>query len=220
MNMRTVRVGAAALVLSASMAPAALITGVSIHEVSSEYTSYGWDLRAIHLVDDSGLSGSPPVHAQTVFPGGESWQTITSSSTGVVAFDFGSPYEIASLQIWNLNFYAPYNGRGARLVRIETSMDAGTWTEVEPQVEFPMATGLAGDPGFPLDAAGWGTARYVRFHVLSNWAGFDHAGHVGLSEVRFFAADAPPPAAAVPEPASAGLLALAALGLLRRQLRR
>jgi hypothetical protein len=166
------------------------ITGVTIHSVSAEYNSPPWDLRAIHLVDGSGLSGQPPVHAQLNTSQLNSWQTDTSGPADV-QFDLGGTYRLNRLHIWNLNFYPPYNGRGARHVRIHISDDAATWREVGLH-EFPMATGADGDPGFTLPAQAWGVMRYVRFEILDNWGGFDNAGHIGMSEVAFFRAAALP----------------------------
>jgi hypothetical protein len=161
------------------------IAGVGIHSVSSEFGSGGWDLRAVHLVDGSGISGEPPGHAQTVYPGGESWQTDTSSGTGSVTFDLLAPRQLHQVHVWNLNFLPPYHGRGAREVAILTSLNSTDWT-AEGTVIFTVATGANGDPGFDLDATGWSAARYVRFDLLSNFGLADNAGHVGLSEVRFF----------------------------------
>jgi len=162
-----------------------LITSVVIDAVSSEVTASGWDLRAVYLVDGSGLSGEPPVHAQIAFPGGTSWQTMDGSGTGSVTFDLQRTCDLARLHVWNLNFYAPYHGRGAREVAILTSLDAGDWTR-QGTSTFPIATGVDGDPGFDLDASAWGEVRYVRFDILSNFGLADNAGLVGLSEVRFY----------------------------------
>ena len=163
-----------------------LRSGVTIRSVSSEFTAAPWALIAAHLVDGSGLSGTPPVHAQNTVTQQNSWQSSSPTGTAAVEFDLGAVVPLHHLHVWNLNFYAPYNGRGARAVRISTSQDAATWTTAEPQVEFPMATGLDGDPGFEFCATTWPAARYVRFEILSNWGGNDNAGLVGLSEVRFY----------------------------------
>jgi hypothetical protein len=171
-----------------------LLTGVKLESVSSEYTSAPWDLRAIHCIDGSGLSGAPAVHAQLTGDHLNSWQTSSTTGTADIRFDLGAAVKLNHLRLWNLNFYAPYNGRGARRVRMATSTDAATWTTTVEEMEFPMATGLDGDPGFDLCAAAWPPARYVRFEIMSNWGGADNAGHTGLSEVRFYAANpsAPP----------------------------
>ena len=185
------------------------IAGVTIESVSSEYLANGWDLAATHTVDGSGLSGSPATHAVIAYPGGNSWQTITQSGTGHIWFDLGDVYTLDHLHVWNLNFYAPYNRRGAKDVDIRTSLDASNWY-VETYTTFPMATGADGDPGFDIDATGWNAARYVAFYIGSNHGGEDNAGHVGLSEVQFFEVTAPPNGGDVPEPATG---ALAAAGL-------
>ena len=171
---------------------AGIVTSVSIHSVSSEYTLAPWDLRAVHVVDGSGLSGAPAVHAVTDTTG-NSWQTISQSGTADLQFDLGQVCQLTNVHVWNLNFYAPYNGRGANQVTIRTSTDAVAWN-TEGTYAFTQASGVAGDPGFDLNPAGWQAARYVDFQILSNFGSPDNAGHVGLSEVQFSAApEAPTP---------------------------
>ena len=188
-------------------ASAALIGGVTIKSVSSEFTNSGWDLTAAHLVDGSGLSGG--LHAQTNFPGDESWQTISQTGTGNVVFDLGAVYSLASLHVWNLNFYSPYNGRGAKDVEVLISMDTISWDSMGAFV-FDMATGLDDDHGFAIDASGWDATRYVQFDIKSNFNGEDNAGHVGLSEVQF---STRAQQTVVPEPSTALLLGVGLGGL-------
>lgn len=185
MNLRFLALTVLALPLRAD-----LVTNVSIYAVSSEYTQAPWDLRAVHVVDGSGLSGSPVGHAVTD-PAGNSWQTISQTGTGDIQFDCGSVCQLTNVHVWNLNFYAPYNGRGANQVTIRTSTNALTWT-TEGTYSFTMASGAAGDPGFDIDPAGWRPARYVEFQILNNFGSSDNAGHVGLSEVQFSAAPQAP----------------------------
>ncbi len=199
----------------AGSAVAAPIAGVTVESVSSEFVAYGWDLAASHVVDGSGLSGG--LHDVIAYPGSNSWQTISQSGTANIVFDLGALYDLGSLHVWNLNFYAPYNGRGAYSVDILTSTDNSVWSSTGNYI-FAMATGVTGDPGFDIDASAWDLARYVQFDIKSNWGGYDNAGHVGLSEVQFFAGNP----TATPEPST---LVLAALGLagalvMRRRLSR
>ncbi len=171
------------------MSTAQHIAGVTVHSVSSEYTLAPWDLRAIHVVDGSGLVGAG--HDVTNADG-NSWQTITSTDAARIVFDLGALHTLGLVHVWNLNFYAPYNGRGASTVIIRTSTDLSAWTS-QGTYFFTKATGLAGDPGFDIDASAWGSARYVEFDITDIHGGDDDAGHVGLSEVRFFTAAPPPP---------------------------
>ncbi len=164
---------------------ASVITNANIYSVSSEYTLAPWDLRAIHVVDGSGLSGAPASHAVTD-SSGNSWQTISQTGTGDIQFDLGGVYQLTNVHVWNLNFYAPYNGRGAYQVTIRTSTNGSAWA-TEGTYAFAPASGLAGDPGFDINPAGWQAARYVEFQILNNFGGPDNAGHVGLSEVQFSA---------------------------------
>jgi len=188
---------------------AAVITGVTVESVSSEYTDGGWDLRAAHVVDGSGLASG--VHSQVVSPGGNSWQTSTQTGTGNIVFDLGGSYELDHLQVWNLNFYTPYNGRGASVVNLLISSDAISWDSLG-NFGFGQASGLGGDPGFVIDASTWNPTRYVQFNILTNFGGQDNAGHVGLSEVQFFAAQDQPPTA-TPEPGTMMLMGIGAAGV-------
>ena len=98
--------------LFATEAIAAPIAGVAVASVSSEYNVPPWDLQAVHTVDGSGLVGAGhDVVAQGV---GDSWQTISATGTANIVFDLGSLYDLDRVHVWNLNFYAPYNGRGPR----------------------------------------------------------------------------------------------------------
>jgi len=56
---------------------ASIITGVTIEYVNSEYYANGWDLKAEHVVDGSGLVGSG--HNQIQYPGGNSCLCIAHS---------------------------------------------------------------------------------------------------------------------------------------------
>lgn len=211
------QVGTVLVCLSmSSLGLAAPISGVTVKSVSSEYTLFPWDLSAVHVVDGSGLSGGGHAVTSTA---GNSWQTITQTGTGDIVFDLGQSYDLASVHVWNLNFYAPYNGRGAKDVEILTSPNASSWVN-EGAFLFSMASGLEDDPGFSLDASSWSTARYVQFVIGSNFGSSDNAGHVGLSEVQFFEKSAPVGAAPIPEPATSLLVGAGLLGALRNARRR
>lgn len=185
---------------------AAVINGVTIEYASSEYYAYGWDLRAEHVVDGSGLAGAG--HNQIQYPGGNSWQTITQSGTGTIVFDLGTSYKLDKLHVWNLNFYAPYNGRGAYQVDIFTSADNSVWNLEENSYVFSQATGLDGDQGFDIMASQWQEGRYIKFDILNNFGTNDNAGHVGLSEVQFYSSSS------VPIPAAVWLFGSGLLGLI------
>lgn len=202
-------------IFMASNSVAALISGVTIESVSSEYIANGWDLGAVHIVDGSGLSDGK--HSLISFPGGNSWQTISPSGTGNIVFDLGDIYDLDFLHVWNLNFYSPYNGRGARQVDILLSSDMTSWSNLG-NFNFQIATAAVDDPGFTISATSWAAARYVQFDIKNNFGLDDNAGHVGLSEVQFYSIDGQTP---VPEPSTALLLGVGVLGLagVRRKIR-
>lgn len=196
----------AVCIFMASNSVAALITGVTIESVSSEFLGYGWDLGASHTVDGSGLSGGK--HSLINYPGGNSWQTSTQSGTANIVFDLGKIYDLDFLHVWNLNFYSPYHGRGANQVGILLSSDNSVWSDLG-LFQFQIATAADNDPGFTIAATSWAAARYVQFDIKNNFGGDDNAGHVGLSEVQFYSREGQTP---VPEPSTALLLGLGLLG--------
>lgn len=202
-------------IFMASNSVAALISGVTIKSVSSEYIANGWDLGAVHIVDGSGLSDGK--HSLISSPGGNSWQTISQSGTGNIVFDLGDIYDLDFLHVWNLNFFSPYNGRGAHQVDILLSSDMTSWSNLG-NFNFQIATAAVDDPGFTILATSWAAARYVQFDIKNNFNLYDNAGHVGLSEVQFYSIDGQTP---VPEPSTALLLGVGVLGLagVRRKIR-
>jgi hypothetical protein len=198
-------------------AHAELISGVTIESVSSEFTEFGWNLTAAHLVDGSGLADGK--HAQNNADNMNSWQTRTTDSKANVVFDLGDIFDLDYIHIWNLNFYTPYNGRGAKDVQILLSENSSFWTPLGT-FQFEIASGVDNDLGFTIDALNWEAARYVQFNILDNFRGADNAGHVGLSEVQFYrSTDGPSP---VPEPSTMILLGigLAGTALAGRRMRR
>jgi hypothetical protein len=213
---------------------AALITGVTVEEVSSELSNFG--RLAADAVNGNGMGTNvlgQPVHDASP---GNMWLTrgngadqtpadphVTAQDGQLahIVFDLGDTYDVSSFRVWNYN-EAPnptvWTTRGAQGVEISVSdSPTGTFTPVLDPTDnnatftFVPAPGADGDLGQLFTFAEAFSGRYVRFDILTNYGGGN--SYTGLSEVRFD--DAP-----IPEPAGIALLALAAgAGLLRRRRR-
>jgi len=199
----------------------ALITGVTIEDVSSELTS-GFDRQANYLVDGSGFDEGAGTH--TVTPDGFMWlnngtfaaPNDPNSPGAVITLDLGSNYTLDSLTVWNYNETLPGRpellGRGANAVEILVASSEGGAFSSLGNFNFDIAPGLADvDFGQNIDLSSFGAAgnaRQVRFNITSNHGGDN--SFVGLSEVRF-------DGAAVPEPSAAILALIGLAGCLRRR---
>lgn len=187
------------------------IKGVTIHDVSSELTG-GFDRRAAHLIDGSGLSsvGHSPFPDMNV-PGGSNPGTMWLTGGTLrephdrlpahVTFDLGASYKLTGIHIWNYNEQLrSLHSRSAREVEISISrsLDSHEWIKLRTDsgnFEFPQADGTATEPGFPVrledaaNAGALGEVRLVRFTILSTHGPNpqnEDPDLAGLSEVRFF----------------------------------
>lgn len=191
-----------------------LITGVTIHDVSSELPNF---LRiAEQIIDESGLEG----HGHDTQPNNTSWLNAGNgyySPTGpdltnaegvgaVITFDLGGQYDLTNLHVWNYNeFYGDpgFLGRGSKNVDVSFANNLGGSFLDAGSLILDKATG-PGDTGtrYPISIP---SARLIRFDILSNHGG--DSEFVGLSEIQFFgehtATESP-----VPEPSSFVLLSL------------
>lgn len=168
----------------------------------------------------------------------ESWVTNNSTSdyflTGigatnkpVVVFDLGQDTAISNILLWQ---YQNDGGGPANVGNHTRTLDLRFNSAAQGGTTFNgSATTLTmmpvvdndGVPGNDLGGANSaqtfalsGTARYVQMTITDNYRGFqgivNGGDRAGLGEVRFFGD-------AVPEPATAGLLALAGAALARRR---
>lgn len=180
------------------------IPGVTIHNVSAEMNEWGWDLRAVHLVDGSGLTGD--THG-TCYDNSTCWQNgAWGGLPASVTFDLNGTYTLDSMRIWN-GYWGNYqSARSANEVLINTSPNASDWTN-RGTFNFTMAPdSQVAYSGFVLGSFGWQDTRYIRFTLNSNHGGGDCSGCLTMAEVQFFGT-----ANAVPEP---GTFALAVAGLV------
>jgi hypothetical protein len=173
----------------------------------------GWDLRAIHLVDGSGLAGN--VHG-SCYDNATCWQTNVDGPAATLVFDLGATYTLDSIQIWN-GYWANFqSARGMNQFRLLTSPDLTAWADRGLFTAPAAPTTPASYTGFTLDTLSWAATRYVELRILSNHGGGDCPACTTLSEIAF---DGVEETSAVPEPSTAVLLAgsLAAAALFRRR---
>ena len=210
---------------------AALITGVTVEEVSSQLSDYG--RLAAESINGSGLTTTLGVSSHDSNPenmwlstGNQGLQPAdphVAANDGQLAhivYDLGASYDVSSFRVWNYNEAGgdpAWTLRGAQNVQISVSETgaAGTFTAVTDPADlnttftFLPGTGADGYLGQLFAFTDAFSGRYVRFDILTNYGGAN--SYTGLSEVQFD--DAP-----IPEPAGVALLALAGgAALLRRR---
>lgn len=210
-------------------AGAAVITGVTIQDVSSELGGT-FERTAIHILDGSGFDSGTGFH--TNIPDGQGGAGPAPGSmwltTGVFAapndplpasitFNLGGIYDLDSLKVWNYNeafAAAGLVGRGSNSVDILAAPSVGGAFTLLGNFTFTVAPGTTNvDFGQVVDLSPFAAAnstQLIRLDILSNHGGDNQ--FAGLSEIRFNGT-------AVPEPAGAGLLAIALSGLLIRRRR-
>ena len=183
--------------VAATSASAANIPGVTA-TATSELFGNGFDRRAVHAADGSGLSGDTHIFAGEGFfwlSGGVGFQGGINDNDPAITFDLHGEYLLDSMKIWNYSEF----GRATSRAQVQVSLNGVAFNsngEVTPLAQVNPAQ------SFPLNQA---QARYVRFDILQNSRGLTYpttvnplpidSGFVGLAEVQFFGT-------AVPEPGS------------------
>jgi len=195
----------------------ALITGVTVEQVSSEFGGR----EAIYTINSGGCAGcdtdiNSGTHVATP-TNGTMWHNADGQASGLyIVYDLGAVYTVDQWRVWNHNSNegTNENDRGIRGVVIRVSntdtaitgaVPAGPFTTLTTS-ELAIATGAAGYTGTLYSESF--TGRYFRIDSTSSWG---DTGYRGLSEIRFNEAEAPP----VPEPSTyaLGLIGLAGLGM-------
>jgi len=194
-----------------SAGSAAIVTGVTVHDYSSQNGTFIAD-NAVNATTNSTSSGgltyiSPDVWhhdnlADNVYISGP------AQATAWLEFDLGAVTTLSEIHLWNYNQTGnegdgdPKTERGAQFFDVYVSTDGGTgddqtingsWTKIATglnPLEAPGATTYAGERFDLTDTV----AQYVRIDITANYTG----AVTGLSEVHFYA---------IPEPGTYALLA-------------
>ncbi len=176
------------------------LAGVSVNASSSLYSggSTGFDRRAVHLVDGSGLFAD----GHSSVAEGISWLSAGLGFGGApgddanpeLVFDLGDAANVQWVRIWNYN-EGGQTHRGVRELEILGSADGANYHSLGTYT-LAQAPGVDG-----VDFSEWLTVgapgvQFLKFDILSNWnnvaypAAVGNAGNdfafVGLSEVRFY----------------------------------
>ena len=224
MNRQHSIVLAVAFVLVAGgVARAALITGVTIENYSSQLLSGVFSRQAIHTIDGSGLSAGQ----HTNFPDAYMWLTNGTFRTPqdplpgpYITFDLEGNYDLDRFHVWNYNEVdAGLSTVGVNALEISVaSSEGGSFTSLG-NFTFAKADGSTTYAGETIDLSAYtaaDNARLVRFDIVSSHGGGNSL--VGLSEVQFFG-DAPR-GGVIPEPITMLAVGLGIAGLGRYVRRR
>jgi hypothetical protein len=179
-----------------------------------------------NLINNSGFASTPTVADFTSVAYSDvnsQWVTATGVfpsnyfAAGQVAPQFtlalGKSFSLSDLVVWGYGG----NANEASDFRLEFSTDGGASFYAQKVVQTSF---LLGNGNAVLSLGGIFDADFVRITMINNAGGRGFGGvgpgdRVGLGEIKFLAVSA-----AVPEPATMGLLALGAMGLLARRARR
>ncbi len=113
------------------------------------------------------------------------WLTASGASGPVwIQYDFGKPYRLSEMLVWNYNGGDILFWYGLKNVTVEYSTDRTDWNPIGSISEFASATGSDDYTYNSVVPFGGVVAQYVRITATSNWSnGF--LTQFGLSEVRF-----------------------------------
>jgi len=204
------------LAIAHGCATAATITGVSINQVSSTFSTAR---SADNIINANGFTEATGYHSNA---GGDniSWTSGTSTADPLphfITIDLGASYDLSFVKIWNWNTSSSLSAGSKDIDLSVASSIGGGFTSLGSFV-LTIGPGLNNvDFGQVIDLSGFAAAddaRLVRIDIKSNhgWSNASFPGLAGLSEIRF-------DGVLVPEPsvfAAFGLGALALLGRRRR----
>jgi hypothetical protein len=148
--------------------------------ISASASSFEVGKEPENTINESGIDGDTHSTDTTSM-----WLTASGESGPAwIKYDFGKPYRLDKMLVWNYNGGDILFWYGLKDVTVEYSTDDVNWNQVDSVTEFTSATG-SNDYTYgsvvPFDGE---VAQYVRIIATSNWSnGF--LNQFGLSEVRF-----------------------------------
>jgi len=145
-----------------------------------------------NIVNGSGLDAND-MHSMNQ---AEMWLTEMTDALPTIQFEFDDVYRLHEMWVWNFNISVEMAvGMGVKDVKISTSLEGDTWTEL-PDAQFAQGASDAAYAANTIIDFNDAYAQYVKIEVLNNWGGL--VKKYGLSEVRFlhrpFKARQPEPA--------------------------
>ena len=168
---------------------------------STEFTA-GFDGRAVHTIDGSGLpAGFGPTDAHAAYAGGNHWTTAsgTTPTTQFITWGFATPQILDTIYIWNhQSTVPPATNAGYDVTLFDLTLVDATNTVLLTLNDVALAPDIATGQAFSFDGAIAGVSS-VRFDVEAVQSS---PTFTGLAEVAFNAV--------VPEPSS---LALSSIGV-------
>jgi hypothetical protein len=217
---------ASVLALVAASANAAIITGITV-ESGTTNPFNPVVMGPAKAINGEGLPGGIPALTgthTTAFNAG--WWSFPANVLAQITINLNGAYAVDTIHVWNYN-EAGVTGRGIRNVEVFVSPDgnptnlvklftSGTGLHDNGSGDFllPQGPGQGTYTGFDLDLSSITNAslltnvRLVQFKAID---AYDPAAGFGLAEVQFGGT------AAIPEPSTSLLAAVAGLALLRRR---
>lgn len=132
-----------------------------------------------------------------------------------IVFNLGADYMLTGMWLWNYRESGPdVRNRGLDSVTVEFSTDNLNWSDSQVLTPSRAENSFGYAQSLAFTDTSTDLYRYVRFSSMSNFGTAINNNFLGFNEVRF--------TAAVPEPATYGLLgagALAAAAFVRRRKR-
>ncbi len=181
---------------------------------------------AANVVNGSGMTDQdadliPDTHAANDYGAHINWMSNTLPTSGLIdewlTLDLGESFELDVMKVWNFNATGDRTDRGVGTADLYYSMlddpgidftDPAFWTLLR-QVTLSEALGDSSYNTPDVIPLGGIEARWLALDILSTQGSTQF---VGLSEIQVLDV--------IPEPATLTLLALGALGLLRRRQRK